>query len=457
MNLSENRWRLAAVSVAAFACLMSPGQAAQGQQLSSADPAKVAEVEAGSRQVANAAWWGFDAADSTKAIQAAIDSGAREVVIPNLGQDWIVTPLQLRSNLTLTLEEGVRLMAKKGEFKGRNDSVLNGRNVENVRLVGYGATIQMRKEDYRADPYQEAEWRNCVAFWSSRNVEILGLTLRDSGGDGIYLGSARNARNPDIPPYNENVVIRDVVCDNNYRQGLSVITARNLLVENCTFSNTSGTAPAAGVDLEPNKPGEELTNVVIRNCLFIDNENLGMHVWLGHISDEAPPLDVVWEGNYVRGSNAGIHVSNIKAGRGRIVYRNNIIEGSKHAGIILRRKAADTIDLVFENNLLFNTGTEPADSWWLPAAPIVFHAERNVPARQGGVVFINTHIVHEKADRPMVRFTTIEGFEGWDDITGTISMSVGHGRKAETKIEGSRGEKFDLKFLPSSERSAERR
>lgn len=453
-NLIATQWRLSLVCVTVFVGLTVFAPPTRGQQVAFADPAKVAEVEAGSRESANAMWWGFDPADSTRAIQAAIDSGAKQVVIPNVGADWVVTPLQLRSNLTLIFEEGVRLMAKKGEFRGRNDSVLNGRNVENVRLIGYGATIQMRKEDYRADPYKEAEWRHCVAFWSSRNIEILGLTLRDSGGDGIYLGNARKA---DIAPYNENIVIRDVVCDNNYRQGLSVITARNLLVENSAFNNTSGTAPAAGIDLEPNKPGEELTNVVIRNCLFIDNENLGMHIWLGHLSENTPPINVLWEGNYVRGSNAGIHVSNIRAGRGKIVYRNNIIEGSKHAGIILRRKGADTIDLVFENNLLFNTGTEPAGSWWLPSGAIVFHAERNTPARQGGVEFINTHVVHEKADRPLVRFTNIDGFEGWEDITGTISMSVGAGRKAQTVVEGPRGEHFDLKFRPTDEPPVEQR
>jgi hypothetical protein len=52
-----------------------------------------------------------------------------------------------------------------------------------------------------------------------------------------------------------NTHIVDCVFDRNYRQGMSVIAAVNLTVERTIFSNTAGTAPAAGVDLEPDCPG----------------------------------------------------------------------------------------------------------------------------------------------------------------------------------------------------------
>ena len=43
----------------------------------------------------------------------------------------------------------------------------------------------------------------------------------------------------------QRVVIKDVVADDNHRQGMSVISALGLLVENCTFSGTNGTSPMA--------------------------------------------------------------------------------------------------------------------------------------------------------------------------------------------------------------------
>ena len=39
------------------------------------------------------------------------------------------------------------------------------------------------------------------------------------------------------------ISIRDVLCDNHYRQGISVISVDGLLVENSAFNNTWGTPP----------------------------------------------------------------------------------------------------------------------------------------------------------------------------------------------------------------------
>ena len=74
------------------------------QPPSVANPDAVAEVRAGTRTTANAAWWGFDSSDATVAFQAAIDSGAKTVVVPYMGTDWIVTPIRLRTNLELIFE-----------------------------------------------------------------------------------------------------------------------------------------------------------------------------------------------------------------------------------------------------------------------------------------------------------------------------------------------------------------
>ena len=72
------------------------------------NPTAIQEVLDGKRDVANAAWWGFDQDDSTDALQAAIDSGAKTVIVPAMGQDWIVRPLTLASNQELVLEKGRR-------------------------------------------------------------------------------------------------------------------------------------------------------------------------------------------------------------------------------------------------------------------------------------------------------------------------------------------------------------
>src|SRR5262249_26639859 len=146
----------------------------------------------------------FDEDDSTDLLQAAIDSGAKTVIVPNVGQDWIVRPIRLAGNQELILEKGVVITAKRGEYREKKDSVFTAKNVDNLTIKGHGATIRMHKEDYIVGlvlkdlgwnlwlgEYVKAEWRMCLAIRGCTNVTVEGLTLRDSGGDGLYIAGTR--------------------------------------------------------------------------------------------------------------------------------------------------------------------------------------------------------------------------------------------------------------------------
>lgn len=133
------------IAIAVCALIVAPWACAQAQV--SRNPKAVAEVAEGRRTEANAAWWGFDPEDATAILQAAIDSGASKVIVPNMGQDWIVRPLTLRSNLELVLEEGVVIAAKRGEYHGGGDSVFGASGVSNliIRMVSrLGIRVVMR-------------------------------------------------------------------------------------------------------------------------------------------------------------------------------------------------------------------------------------------------------------------------------------------------------------------------
>ncbi|MCA9413986.1 MAG: right-handed parallel beta-helix repeat-containing protein, partial [Candidatus Omnitrophica bacterium] len=247
------------------------------------NPTAVEEVLSGSRETANASWWGFDEEDSTEILQSAIDSGAQKVVIPNMSKPWVVRPIQLKGDQELVLEEGVVVEAKRGEFRERGDSLFTAKDIDNLTIRGYGATLKMQKEDYMVGDvlhrlgwnrwfgqYEKAEWRMALRIRGCKNVQVLGLTLSDSGGDGIYIADGKDRK------ISENIAIRDVVCDNNYRQGISIIGVKNLLVEDSVFKNTWGTPPSAGVDIEPDGEDDVVQGVVFRNCRFEDNYGDGI-------------------------------------------------------------------------------------------------------------------------------------------------------------------------------------
>ncbi|MFW6163473.1 MAG: right-handed parallel beta-helix repeat-containing protein, partial [Planctomycetota bacterium] len=269
--------------------------------MTEASPERVAAAERGTRKVVNAAWWGFDEKDATAALQAALDSRAPTVIVPDMGKPWIVAKtIELRSLQTVLFERGVEVVAMKGKFRGKGEPLFLARGCRHLTLRGYGATLRMRKADYQKPPYAKAEWRHALSLRGCSDVQILGLALRESGGDGIYVGTGEQ-------PYCEDVLIQDVTCDANHRQGVSVITAQGLLIDNCRLLNTRGTAPQAGIDLEPNKPNERLADVVIRNCLVEGNAGPGIYAYLKHLRRDSEPVSVRVEACTVRrGGSFGI-------------------------------------------------------------------------------------------------------------------------------------------------------
>ena len=112
-------------------------------------------------------------------------------------------------------------------------------DVSNVTIVGWGATWRMRRADYADNrTYTHSEWRAGLVLTHASDIHIVGLTITDTGGDGIYIIRSRN------------LLIDSVVLERCYRQGLSVIAATDMLVTNSTFSNTGqGTVNATGAQL----------------------------------------------------------------------------------------------------------------------------------------------------------------------------------------------------------------
>ena len=363
------------------------------------NPEMVAAVEAGEIDEANVLWWGFDEEDSAAYLQAAINSGVARLIVPNVGQDWIVRPIFLRGDQEIVFEDGVVVTAKKGEFHHVRDSLLTAQDVENLVLRGYGATFKMHKDDY-ADPtkYEKGEWRMGLAIRGARNVEIYGLTIRDTGGDGIILASGNRFT------ASENVVIRDVTTDNCYRQGISVISARNVLIENCVFKNTGGTPPGAGIDLEPDRAHQPLANIIIRNSLF-ENNVLGMHMWLHKLDASSDDVSILWENNIVRGGNVGVNVrwGSQNNPKGTIIFRGCIVEDTQQVGIRLGSVPSKELEVLLEECILRNTALD-ADHVILnrKTAPMVFTAHADSRKDGRGRVTFKDVVFGDSYDRPLL-------------------------------------------------------
>jgi len=404
------------------------------------NPIAVQEVLTGKRAVANAAWWGFDKGDSTAALQRAINSGASKVIVPYMGSDWIVRPINLVSNQEIVFEEGVIVEAisnkikpnsfvihfsnwntKENEHK-RGDALFKATCKSNIILRGYGATFRMKKKEYMAER-NTSEHRHVINLRSCRNITIEGLTLKDSGGDGIFIG--RYHQYPGVKYYCENILIKDVTCDNNLRCGIAVISVDGLIIENCVLKNTIGTWPQAGIDFEPNWEVERLKNIIMRNTTIANNRSLGLIVSLHGLTSDSADVNMLFEnlritdmlGN-IPASYAGIMVSHTgdnKGPGGLVTFKNVTIETIENGLRI--EKTKNSYYVIFKNCIFKNI----KKGW-----PIIIQTRKkhdsSYPVKlPGGVEFINCQVFDER-NRPAIKASgeIRRGGDGLYEIHGNL-------------------------------------
>ena len=321
----------------------------------SASEANASEVKVSS--------FGYDSEDSTEFIRKALASGAKKVILDRQAGPWYTLPLKMPSNIEFVLEPGVELVAKRGAFRDIHVNLLELSSVSNVVLRGgEGSALRMWKCDYQKPPYEASEWRAALKIWNGcRNILVENLRLLQSGGDGIGVTGT-------------DITIRNCVCDGNHRQGMSVFNVENLLVENCVFSNTSGTAPQAGVDLEPNHAPEKLKNIVFRNCVSYGNTGAGFLTCLIQQTGDSLPVGITFE-NCRAWSNRQDAVLvfkptvGIRQVTGLVRYANCAFGPSKEAAVKLQSLPGDGFDVRFEDTVLTNSiqGCAVLAKWDVPA------------------------------------------------------------------------------------------
>jgi Pectate lyase superfamily protein len=210
----------------------------------------------------------------TLAFQQALGAGDRTVKVP--AGDYLISKLEIPSNTILILEPGVTLR-DSGELS-EIECLINIRG-ENVRIIGQGARVIADRSDYTT-----GEFRHGVLIFGARNVDIAGLESSGHGGDGFYIGGRAKP--------STDISITGCSADNNRRQGLSIVSGVKVFVADCELSNTRGTAPEAGIDLEPNGPQDSLQDVVIVRPQTQRNAGGGIIVFLPAFGSGGRPATI---------------------------------------------------------------------------------------------------------------------------------------------------------------------
>ena len=275
----------------------------------------------------SAAWWGYDPTDATDALQAAIDYGAPVLVIPRMEGPWILSrTLTLRSGgIEILIEPGVVILAGEGAFRGGGDCLIEAVGAADFSIIGYGASLRMRKADYQKPPYEQAEWRHAISLRSVARARIAGLRIESSGGDGIYLGTL-GPRGSRVAC--EDLVLQDLEILDNHRQGVSIISAKRLLIEDCRISGSTGALPMAGIDFEPNATDPGFEDCTVRGCWIEGNRGVGIQFALANLDADDAPVSIRVENCTVNNPPVAISVMGLAHGlRGSLTFLGNTVRG----------------------------------------------------------------------------------------------------------------------------------
>lgn len=265
-----HRFAALLASVLVLGCIAAPAPA-------QAAPASACEAKPSSPLVVNVRQKGAKGdgrADDTKAIQAAIDAVAGTggtVDVPN-GTYMVraVGPKKLTLKSKMTLKLADRAVLKVIPNDAKSYAALTVKDASDVNIVG-GTILG----DRRSHKGKDGERGMGIEIGpKARRVTIAGTTATEMWGDGFYLRESAD------------VAFCGVRAIGNRRQGLSIISGNRILVTRSEFRDTQGTAPGAGIDLEPNKDDQTVRDVEIERSKFVNNVGGGISIngWKGKIA-----------------------------------------------------------------------------------------------------------------------------------------------------------------------------
>lgn len=257
--------------------------------------------------------------DDTSSFQDAIDALPKDggtVYVP--AGAYVIDPtrnVKLRSRMHLSLATGAKLLAKANDAP--RAYVLLAEDVVDVEISG-GRIIGDRDSHLGST----GEWGHGIRVRGCSGVTIRNINISRCWGDGISAGGIMKPGEPSRP--GRDYVFEKVVCTENRRQGLTIGSSRGVRIRNCEFSDTGGTAPGAGIDIEPDI--DVASDVLIENCLVRGNRGPGIAL-------------------YKRAAEVTIRNCTIARNRGDgilavtaidCVFTDNIIRGNSLRGILVR-------------------------------------------------------------------------------------------------------------------------
>jgi hypothetical protein len=206
--------------------------------------------------------------DYTIYIQKGLDEN-KIVRMPNFPLMINESGLKLKSGSRIIFQKESSLNMKPNSLESY--SIVKLSNVNDVKI--YSPFIIGERDKHTGN---KGEWGMGINILSSTNIQIICPKIYNCWGDGIYVGRGENGPSKKVKIINAEI-------DNCRRNGISITDGEYIEISNSKISNTNGTLPMCGIDIEPNDNNAIIDNIKILNPLTFNNSNAGISLYLNQL------------------------------------------------------------------------------------------------------------------------------------------------------------------------------
>ena len=335
----------------------------------------------------------------------------------------------LQNGINNTASAGNTLQLQTGSFNTSSLTIPNNANIQllagvtvnrisglhflninssNVTISGAGPTTSVFQMNRGG--------ADCFRCQNASNITISGVAGNNAGEDGLYVTSV------------DTINVSNCIFNNNTRQGSSITSlVKNLVYNNCTFSNTNGHNPEAGIDIEPNQQtggggaGNYLTNIQITNCTSSGNRGAGIDFSLYQLDNTSLPVSIFVFGHSSinngggSGDYGGYTANNngVTNPSGYVLLENCSSTNDAYWGAAAKFWLANGLALIFKNLTVTNPHMNGPDPSYNNSGGVIIGGGGGNVGPNGNVHFIDCSI--SATNGKMVNY-----FNFWD------STSVGN-------------------------------
>lgn len=292
--------------------------------------------------------------DATTAFSNAVSTG-KAVFVP---AGTYILELALSTNGAYFFGEGVNSVLKPLTMASRGAITVNS-----ASAVTFIDNLTFRDLKFLGSVVANgfSEQKHLLTLNGVRNVLVENCLFEGFRGDGLYIGSGDTGG---LEKHNHNVTVKHCRFDgvnNDNRQGISIIDADGLLIEDCIFENITRSTMPGAIDIEPDVAAFH----VVKNIKISKNKfkniggNLGVISLFLASSTIPAPDNILIEGNEFVSSVTSTAHAEIFLGTTRtlvdadidmgIVIRDNRGRGGSRALDIRAVKGVDVLNNRFES------------------------------------------------------------------------------------------------------------